>query len=122
MILAVLAGTLPQPAYAQFRTREFLLAECSATTGDPQVEVKRVACYAYMSGVLDTADLHDKWGKEPLRFCLPEGITPALLRDHVISYIRENPDLEGTPGSFNVLMAAATKFPCKAKPEKKAGG
>ena len=106
------ACLIPSYAKAEIRSREVLLDECSATTSDPRHVAKRVACYAYISGAVDTGDIKNLRG-EGIKFCLPDGITPELLRDNVVQYMQDNENLAGTPGAFNVLMAMATKYPCR---------
>ena len=113
LTLLLSLAALPAPANAEFRSRETLLEECAPTAADAQYGAKTVACYAYISGVADAGDLHGQWGST-LRFCLPDGVTPKLLRDRLIPSIKNNSKLEGTPASFSVLFALATEFPCKA--------
>ena len=106
------ACLIPSHAKAEIRSREVLLDECSATASDPRHVEKRIACYAYISGAVDTGDIKNLRG-EGIKFCLPDGITASLLRDNVVQYMQDNANLAGTPGAFNVLMAMATKYPCR---------
>ena len=112
LVIVFAICVLPTAANAEFRSRETLLEECAPTSGDAQYGSKTVACYAYISGVADTGHLQGQWGSS-LRFCLPAGATPKLLRDRLIPRIQSDPKLEGTPASFSVLFALATEFPCK---------
>lgn len=113
LVFVALVSTAPSPAAAEFRSREVLLSECQADSGDPEYVNKRVACLAYISAVADAVNLQVQWGKTAFRFCLPDGITVTTLRDDVVTYMLSNQKLEGSPGSFNVLMALAARYPCR---------
>jgi hypothetical protein len=112
---AVLTTFLQAPARAEFRTGKDLIAECSAAPGDALHSEKRTACLAYISGVLDSAWMHSEWGKG-LRFCIPDGVTLAQLREHVIAYANSQHQQVGdATAALTVTMTAATKFPCHAQ-------
>ena len=94
---------------------EYLLHMCGVDEeGKELVEGGRLACQAYIAGVLDYHNFIQSMDTSPnVKFCVPENISMNELQLHVYSYLyknrREHSKFVASPG---VALALFLSFPC----------
>ena len=99
---------------AQF-SGEYLLKVCSLDRdGQEIVDGGKIACQAYISGVIDYHNTLRAMGLTPdMNFCIPEGVTLNELHIRILVYMYERAKLHrkfvAAPG---VAMALFSLYPC----------
>ena len=63
---------------------------------------EEMACGGFITGVVDTSHL----------ICPPKTVNRGQLRDIVIKYLKENPQVRHNSGAGLVLASLITLFPC----------
>ena len=85
-----------------------LLENCSAA----EDRLEYIDCLSYIHGGIDMlvdmqmAKLIDK------RVCLPAGVTNGQLKDVVVKYVIEHPEIRHFPAGDLVFLALANNFAC----------
>ncbi|RYE67932.1 MAG: hypothetical protein EOO81_09935 [Oxalobacteraceae bacterium] len=108
---AVIALTISQAAAAQeigaFFTGDTLLALCSSADGHDQFR-----CLGYVEGLNDSREMFDnsQFGK---RLCFPKGTTSGQLRDVVVRYLNEQPNMRRLLAAQLVFISLAGAYPCR---------
>lgn len=81
---------------------------------ESQVPTQRTAAVGYVTGVLDTEMVS--------KICPPKdstnGQVATLMRDLIISAVKENPELKKEFASDFILLVSKELFPCSNLPEK----
>lgn len=97
----------------------------SALNGTKLVEIcsarDATDCTSYIEGISDTASFYQKLrpadgskgGKLPAYVCVPEGVTGVQLREQVVGWAKQHPDLLGRQASGVVLRALDGLYKCK---------
>ena len=96
----------------------------SALNGTKLVEICTARdasdCTSYIEGISDTVSFYQKLqpaggnkGKLPAYICVPEGVTGVQLREQVVGWAKQHPDLMGRQASGVVLRALDGLYKCK---------
>ena len=97
----------------------------SALNGTKLVEIctarDATDCTSYIEGISDTVSFYQrlrpadgsKGGKLPAYVCVPEGVTGIQLREQVVGWAKQHPDLMGRQASGVVLRALDGLYACK---------
>lgn len=101
LLAAIITIALSSPARAEFHTGNSLLSLCNS------MEITdRFDCLGYTTGVSDAA----QWR----HFCPPEGITRGQIRDIIVAYLRQNPDVRHKTADILAAIALARVWPCQS--------
>lgn len=115
LVLALLASNIaapsaktipPPPVYDSFWVR-FLEVNC-----EPSDSKAYAACFAFVEGVLEGADLERTREKNPPTFCIPASISPWQKVDAVRDYVKVHPGQSGHYAREFVIDAASAAWPC----------
>jgi len=96
----------------------------SAINGTKLVEICSAKdasdCTSYIEGISDTVSFYQRLqpanggkGKLLTYICVPEGVTGVQLREEVLGYAKQHPDLMGRQASGVVLRALDALYKCK---------
>ena len=75
----------------------------------------RLACIAYVSGLVDGLHMGPIANKGPLIICPPAGVITAQHRDIIIKYLKDNPENRQYDTAVLATVALQRAFPCPAK-------
>ena len=113
--LAILASaSLPPfvaPANAYFMDGSELLHHCSADVADEQYDP--AVCMAYVMGAHDAFMFHRLVRDQPR--CTPRTLTARKLREVVVEYLQDHPDMRGMDASALVWNAIIAEWPACGK-------
>jgi hypothetical protein len=104
-----------RPAFAAQFSGEYLIKVCAIdSTGRELVKNGKVACQAYISGVIDYHNMLRAMDlTSDMNFCVPENVSLNELQIRILAYLYKRAKLHGkftaAPG---VAMALFSIYPC----------
>ena len=101
IILVVLFVLLFSRSALCFTNGSELLRDCEAEPG-----VNSGVCYGYIRGIVDA-------GISNGRYCVPEGVKARELKDIVVEFLNENPEMLNKPTYNLVHGPILVAFPCQ---------
>lgn len=113
--LVITAFLASQPASAGFKTGNDLLAECQS---DSSVETG--SCLGYVAGVADTLDDPTVYSTKLKtgvtayrpRACFRENVTVGQMRDIVVKWMQDHPQIRDMSANGQVEGALSEEFSC----------
>lgn len=93
------------PAYAGFQTGNDLLRWCTNTDNFSEGE-----CGGYIIGVADAQEFFRAANKSAS--CVPADVEAGQLRDVVVKYLQDNPNVRNLGASVLVMAAIVNAWPC----------
>ena len=105
MVLLVAAGLLwSPPVFADYVSGNELYKECTADIRESPGDIG--LCAGYVEGL---ADAHGLDGTT----CIPQGVSVGQVKDVIVKYLTQNPELRHFGASLLGFAALAQAFPCK---------
>lgn len=98
-------AALAAPAHAEFFLGNTLLARCESFE-----TVETMDCLGYITGAADAA----QWRS----YCPPDGINRGQIRDVVVAFLRQNPDIRHQTADLLVAAALRRVWPCATRPNR----
>lgn len=109
IIMAGLASIMPTQAFAQFRTGNDILSGCMTAKISDTFYQMTAFCSGYIDGAFDDFMLTRQAAKKP--DCTPPNVTSGQVKDIVVKYLHDNPDIRNMSASLLVRMATVTAWP-----------
>ena len=74
-------------------------------------------CLGYIGGAWNTMQGYSSYKKIPhsLRICSPEKVTIKQVKDVVVQYLEQNPNLRHVSGGLTIKFALQAAWPCPKK-------
>lgn len=116
LVFVILCGSAKEGRAARY-SGDYLLQMCAVNKeGQELVKGGKIACQAYISGILDYHALLKSLDVEPpgIDFCVPEDVGLNLLQLRLMNYLIKNREAQGPYiASPNVSLALREMYPCK---------
>ena len=104
--LAIVLSLCGAGSEAKVRDGNQLLAQCTATIGAPMN-----FCFGYIDAVFDL--LLENNGIDGFTACVSSELDDPQLRNLVVKFLKDNPDLRRLGAPNLIARALAASFPCR---------